>query len=129
MLRRMNTTRWASRGLLILGLSILALLLVACAPSRDLTVEQSLFDTQSRYVELGAVAAAYVALPYCEPVPLVRCADESTVKAIQRADREVYNVLKAAEAARGTPDEAQYRALAVSALSRLRMVVVREALQ
>ena len=118
----------------VLAVAVVAFGLSGCLGSNTtLTIEQSLFDTQSRYTELGAVAVAYVQLPLCEPVPLVRCADQDVVGAIQRADREVYNVLKAATAARGTPDEAQYRALAVSALSRLRIVIVnnmvREVLQ
>ncbi len=107
---------------------ILALFLGACA-SGQLTTQQTLFDTQARYNELGAVAARYVSLPLCEPIPLVRCADLSVVRAIQQADKEIYFVLQAAEAARGTLDEDQYRALAAAALSRLRIVIIESAVK
>ena len=111
-----------------LAVAALALGLSGCL-NPNLTVEQSLFDTQSRYTELGAVVVHYVQLPLCEPRPAVRCADESVVRALQRADSEVFNVLLAAEAARGNPDEAQYRALAASALSRLRVIIVESAVR
>ena len=106
-----------------------AILALGSCTTANLTTQQTLFDTQTRYTELGAVAARYVSLPLCEPVPLVRCAEEGVVRAIQQADKEIYFVLQAAEAARGTLDEDQYRALAAAALSRLRIVIVESAVR
>ncbi len=112
---------------------ILVLFLVGCADQANLTTQQSLFDTQTRYTKLGAVALHYVSLPLCLPPPLdltlQKCADENVVRVIQRVDREVFNVLLAAEAARGTLDEEMYRTLAASALKRLRLVIVKHAIE
>ena len=103
----------------------------SCIAGPNLTTQQSLFDTQTRYTTLGAVVLHYVSQPLCREVWTAAepCADEPVVRALQRVDGEVFNVLLAAEAARGTLDEEQYRALAASALRRLRAVIVQHAIK
>ncbi len=106
----------------------LALFLGACATA-NLTPAQSLYDTQERYNQLGAIALHYILRPWCEPMVAEPCADEDVVRAIQKVDAEVYTVLMAAEAARGTVDIDTYRALAASALGRLRALLVQHVLE
>ena len=103
----------------------------SCIAGPKLTTQQSLFDTQTRYTKLSAVVLHYVSQPLClaPAVIAVPCAEEKVVRVLQRVDGEVFNVLLAAEAARGTLDEEQYRALAASALWRLRAVIVQHAIK
>lgn len=110
------------------------LLLAACASQGNLTTGQALFDIQTRYTNLAAVVLRYVQQPICLTEPsLVPCADPSVVEVLQHADHEAYQVLAAAEIARGTVDAETYRALALAAVSRLRSEIaayaIREALQ
>ncbi len=108
----------------MLGAFALVLFLGACTATL-FTPAQSLYDTQARYTQLGAVALHYILRPLCEPMVLAEpCADEGVVRAIQKVDQEVFNVLLAAEAARGTVDADTYRQLAASALARLRALLV-----
>ena len=120
---------WGGIRHLLVG-GILLLLATACSVGgKNLTTAQTLFEMQSQYVNLGRIALRYLRLPICTPAHVERCADEQVVRAVKRADQEVYTVLRAAELARNTPDAEQYRTLATAALGRLRTVFVTHAIR
>ncbi len=111
---------------LLVGLVLL--MLGGCAGKSTLSSAQQLYQLQGQYNAMGAAVLAYVNQPLCMDEIAVPCANVDVVWALQVVDREVYNVLLAAEAARHTADAQLYLRLVEAALARLRAGLVRYAI-